>query len=160
MSVKALFFTLLLIATEASTLSDSSQSECPVCLSDYERRLEGIELIPFSLPCSHKVCHECFPRLPRHECPYCRAPYEVLSNDHSSDQRRSPRHPLLARRGPPINIQHICLSDILTRARQLTRLRIAYAMTSHLLHGRFTNCLEAFVEGVITDCLLVAVSRL
>jgi hypothetical protein len=40
------------------------------------------------LPCKHKICKVCLPRLNKHECPFCRAKFKMKSNpkiDNDSD---------------------------------------------------------------------------
>ena len=56
------------------------EEECLICT-------ESTLITDFNtLPCNHKLCKECFPRIKIPMCPFCRAPYgeidtEVFQND-------------------------------------------------------------------------------
>tara|TARA_A100001035_G_C27549910_1_gene393607 strand:- start:151 stop:618 length:468 start_codon:yes stop_codon:yes gene_type:complete len=50
-------------------------TNCGVCLED--RAETDYEI----LPCSHKLCNSCFPRLLKKECPFCRNPFQTKKKE-------------------------------------------------------------------------------
>jgi hypothetical protein len=59
---------------------ETSCEECLICT-------ESTPITDFNtLPCNHKLCKECFPKIKTPMCPFCRSPYgeidtEVFQND-------------------------------------------------------------------------------
>tara|TARA_B100000900_G_C20454428_1_gene664544 strand:+ start:357 stop:827 length:471 start_codon:yes stop_codon:yes gene_type:complete len=50
--------------------------DCPVCLDSFNLNVFN------SLPCSHKICKNCFPRLRIPICPLCRNPFGDTHTSH------------------------------------------------------------------------------
>eukprot|EP00475_Leptophrys_vorax_P032356 TRINITY_DN4980_c0_g1_i3.p1 TRINITY_DN4980_c0_g1~~TRINITY_DN4980_c0_g1_i3.p1 ORF type:complete len:341 (+),score=69.65 TRINITY_DN4980_c0_g1_i3:29-1051(+) len=52
-------------------MTDETEFECPVCMEGFSES----KCVPRVLPCLHDVCGECVSRLPKNECPVCRAKF-------------------------------------------------------------------------------------
>ena len=49
--------------------------DCEICMENFP-----IDCFEF-LPCSHKLCHFCYFKLKKFECPYCRLDIEIKSEE-------------------------------------------------------------------------------
>jgi ankyrin repeat protein len=58
---------------DACPLDVSAEHECPVCA-------DVATITPLSLlPCNHRICSECAPKVANSLCPLCRTPFDVAS---------------------------------------------------------------------------------
>ena len=83
MNVLYVLAIFLSLSTASTVLTDSTQTDCPICLKKYgevsdvnqSTRTRGIPL-----PCSHKLCSDCLPQLRVSKCPLCRVGFAPIRN--------------------------------------------------------------------------------
>ena len=58
---------------------ETSHEECMICM-------EPTLLTQFNtLPCNHKLCNQCFPKIKIPRCPFCRAPYGNIEEEEEGE---------------------------------------------------------------------------
>lgn len=80
--------------THPTSTSVISHANCVICAEPYSPTIAGIEC----QCCRQQLCGDCFTRLPRKHCPFCRAPYSHRNDPvPEGDEPSLPEHGLAMR---------------------------------------------------------------
>ena len=151
--IKVWICLLAICAASTSQAADSTQAECPVCYKSYGEvsdlnptvRARGIPI-----PCGHRLCSDCLPRLEPSRCPVCRTGFELVQGEVGTHSR-------IQRVAPPAAPS--ALREDVAFLRRLLRMMRPFVFTTLVLRRSFALCLRLDMASTVIDGLLLHLER-